>query len=40
MHQLIVGVFAAVVIVCPVALFSTVVAVFKDGSPLTKEFWT
>jgi hypothetical protein len=31
---------AAVVIVGPVALFSTLVGVCKDGSPFRKEFWT
>jgi hypothetical protein len=34
------GLLAALVIVGPVVLFSTLVGVCKDGSPLKKEFWT
>lgn len=32
--------FAALVIVGPVALFSTLVGVARDGSPFRKEFWS
>lgn len=31
---------AAVAIVGPITLFSTLVGVVKDGSPFRKEFWT
>jgi len=33
------AVFAALVLVAPVAIFSTVVGIVKDGSPFNRSFW-
>lgn len=34
------AILAAITIVGPVALISTVFAVVKDGSPLNRSFWS